>query len=75
MPITIFSTDHFLYRTAFTSLVLIASKFTPQFSLQLSPTSILRGFSVFDEDSHNHFSLDVRTRYKEIYLLSQNTII
>ncbi|MFD2562373.1 DUF5777 family beta-barrel protein [Aquimarina rubra] len=56
--------DDFIDRTSYTSQVLIARKFTPQFSLQLSPTFIHRSSSVFDEDPHNHFALGIGARYK-----------
>ncbi|WP_298316532.1 DUF5777 family beta-barrel protein [uncultured Aquimarina sp.] len=55
--------DDFIDRTAFTSQVLIARKFTSQFSLQLSPTYIHRSSS-FDEDPNNHFALGIGARYK-----------
>ncbi|AXT49747.1 hypothetical protein D1818_02530 [Aquimarina sp. BL5] len=55
--------DDFIDRTAFTSQVLIARKFTSQFSLQLSPTYIHRSSSL-DEDPNNHFALGIGARYK-----------
>lgn len=51
-------------KLAFTSQLLIASKITSQFSLQLSPTFIHRGSSAFDEDPANHFALGIGGRYK-----------
>ena len=51
-------------RLAFTSQVLIAHKFTPKFSLQVSPTFIHRSFALTDEDPHNHFALGFGGRYK-----------
>lgn len=51
-------------RLAFTSQVLIAHKFTPKFSLQVSPTFIHRSFSIPQEDPHNHFALGFGGRYK-----------
>ncbi|WP_298540155.1 DUF5777 family beta-barrel protein [uncultured Aquimarina sp.] len=56
--------DDFMDRTAFTSQILIARKFTPQFSLQVSPTFIHRSSSAFDEDPNNHFALGIGARYK-----------
>ncbi|WP_299252667.1 DUF5777 family beta-barrel protein [uncultured Aquimarina sp.] len=55
--------DDFIDRMAFTSQLLIARKFTSQFSLQLSPTYIHRGSSL-DEDPNNHFALGIGARYK-----------
>ncbi|WP_299436763.1 DUF5777 family beta-barrel protein [uncultured Aquimarina sp.] len=56
--------DEFIDRMAFTSQVLIARKFTPQFSLQLSPTFIHKGSSSFEEDPQNHFAIGIGARYK-----------
>ncbi|MBQ4819418.1 DUF5777 family beta-barrel protein [Aquimarina sp. MMG016] len=56
--------DDFTDKMAYTSQILIARKFTPQFSLQLSPTFIHRASSAFDEDPHNHFAVGFGARYK-----------
>ncbi len=56
--------DDFTDQLAFTSQVLIAHKFTPQFSLQVSPTFIHRGSSAFEEDPHNQFAIGIGGRYK-----------
>jgi len=54
----------FSERLAFTSQLLIARKFTPQFSAQISPTFIHRGSSLSDEDPTNHFAMGIGGRYK-----------
>lgn len=54
----------FSERLAFTSQLLIARKFTPQFSAQISPTFIYRGSSLSDEDPTNHFAVGIGGRYK-----------
>jgi hypothetical protein len=51
-------------RTAFTSQLLIARKFTPAFSLQIAPTFIHRNASGLPEDAVNHFALGFGARYK-----------
>ncbi|WP_271767811.1 DUF5777 family beta-barrel protein [Aquimarina algiphila] len=56
--------EDFTDQLAFTSQVLIARKFTPQFSMQLSPTYIHRSSSTFDEDPNNHFAIGIGGRYK-----------
>ncbi len=51
-------------RFSFTSQVLIARKFTSNFSLQIAPTFVHRGL-VFDEnDPQNHFAIGFGGRYK-----------
>ncbi|MBW1296477.1 DUF5777 family beta-barrel protein [Aquimarina litoralis] len=59
-----FEDTSFQDRLAFTSQVLIARKFTPQFSAQISPTYIHRGASLADEDPNNHFAVGIGGRYK-----------
>lgn len=49
---------------AFTSQVLIAHKFNPRFSVQLSPTFISRANSLLDEDPNNQFALGFGARHK-----------
>ncbi len=56
--------DSFSDRLAYTSQLLIAHKFTSQFSLQISPTYIHRVSSRFNEDPHNQFAIGVGARYK-----------
>ncbi|MBQ4802081.1 hypothetical protein J8L88_04380 [Aquimarina sp. MMG015] len=59
-----FEDTSFSDRLAFTTQVLIARKFTPQFSAQISPTFIHRGSSLSDEDPNNHFAIGIGGRYK-----------
>ncbi len=56
--------DEFSDKLAFTSQLLIARKFTPQFSVQVSPTYIHRSSSVFGEDPNNQFAIGLGGRYK-----------
>jgi len=56
--------DTFLDRASFTSQLLIAKKFSSDFSLQLSPTFIHRGLVLSNEDPKNHFALGIGARYK-----------
>ncbi|NER13445.1 hypothetical protein GWK08_08360 [Leptobacterium flavescens] len=58
------ATDNFRNRLSFTSQLLIARKFTPNFSLQLTPTYIHRGSLLFPEDRQNLFALGLGARYK-----------
>ncbi len=51
-------------RSAFTSQLLIARKFTPALSLQISPTVISRNQSALAEDPSLHFALGFGARYK-----------
>ncbi|MBS9462800.1 hypothetical protein KIM67_10280 [Flagellimonas sp. 389] len=51
-------------KLSFTSQLLIARKFTRNFSLQLSPTFIHRNSTRFEEDPTNHFALGIGGRYK-----------
>ncbi len=56
--------DEFSDKLSYTSQLLIARKFTPQFSVQISPTYIHRSSSVFPDDPNNQFALGVGGRYK-----------
>lgn len=56
--------DNFSDKLGYTSQLLIARKFTDQFSLQLSPTFIHRGSNRFDIDDQNHFVLGLAGRFK-----------
>jgi len=49
---------------AYTTQVLIAHKFTPNFSLQLSPTYIYRGASALDVDPKSYFATGIGARLK-----------
>ncbi|WP_046758734.1 DUF5777 family beta-barrel protein [Kordia jejudonensis] len=51
-------------KLAFTTQVLIARKFSRNFSFQLTPTFIHRASSRSPLDDHNHFALGFGTRYK-----------
>ncbi|GAA4271581.1 hypothetical protein GCM10022258_08750 [Aquimarina gracilis] len=56
--------DEFGDKLSYTSQILIARKFTPQFSAQISPTYIHRSSSAFSEDPNNQFAIGVGGRYK-----------
>lgn len=56
--------DEFSDKLAFTSQLLLARKFTPQFSAQISPTYIHRSSSTFAEDPNNQFAIGIGGRYK-----------
>ena len=56
--------DDFSDKLAFTTQFLIARKFTPNFSFQISPTFIHRNSSRFEVDDNNHFALGFGGRYK-----------
>ncbi|WP_255452616.1 DUF5777 family beta-barrel protein [Aquimarina sp. RZ0] len=56
--------DSFGDKLAFTTQVLIARKFTRNFSLQISPTFVHRTSSRFDIDDHNQFAIGFSPRYK-----------
>ncbi|WP_241448760.1 DUF5777 family beta-barrel protein [Aquimarina pacifica] len=56
--------DEFYDKVALTSQVLIAHKFNPKFSVQLAPTFIHRGSTVFEEDPENQFALGIAARHK-----------
>lgn len=58
------ASDGFWDKLAFTSQLLIAKKFTPNFSMQLSPTFIHRNSSRAAEDPNNHFAVGFGARYK-----------
>ena len=49
---------------AFTTQLLIARKFTRNFSLQIAPTYIQRGQNAFPNDDQNQFALGFGGRYK-----------
>ncbi|WP_298905016.1 DUF5777 family beta-barrel protein [uncultured Psychroserpens sp.] len=51
-------------KLAFTTQVLIARKFSRNFSFQISPTFIHRTSSNFSIDDHNHFAVGFSPRYK-----------
>lgn len=56
--------DSFGDRLSFTSQVLMARKFTPNFSIQLSPTLIHRNSTLFEEDPQTQFAIGLGGRYK-----------
>lgn len=56
--------DSFGDRLSFSSQVLIARKFTPNFSLQISPTLIHRNSSLFEENPRTQFAVGLGGRYK-----------
>ncbi len=56
--------DEFGDKLAFTSQLLFARKFTPQFSAQITPTYIHRSSSAFAEDPNNQFAIGIGGRYK-----------
>ncbi len=56
--------DTFSKKLAFTSQVLIARKFTPNFSLQIAPTFIYRNATAVNNDSNSHFAIGIGGRYK-----------
>ncbi len=56
--------DSFLDRTAFTTQILIARKFTQKLSLQIAPTFVHRSSSQSPLDDTNHFALGFGARYK-----------
>lgn len=51
-------------KLAFTTQLLIARKFSRNFSFQISPTFIHRVSSNFSADPHNHFAIGFSPRYK-----------
>ncbi len=51
-------------RGSFTTQVLIAKKFSPKFSFQLSPTFIHRGLIYQESDPQSHFALGFGGRYR-----------
>ncbi len=56
--------DEFYDKLGFTSQFLIARKFNPKFSVQLSPTLIHRGSTISQEDPDTQFALGVAARHK-----------
>lgn len=58
------SRNDFGSKLAFTSQVLIAHKFSRNFSLQIAPTFIHRASSRSPLDDHNHFAVGFGGRYK-----------
>ena len=61
-PITAYNENTGNY--AFTSQILIAHKFNPRLSVQLSPTLINNGSSVLDEDPNTQFAIGFGARHK-----------
>lgn len=57
-------TDDFANRLSFTSQVLIAKKFTRNFSFQIAPSFIHRGLRFSDEDPQNHLAIGFGGRYR-----------
>ncbi|MGV6832084.1 MAG: DUF5777 family beta-barrel protein [bacterium] len=56
--------SNFYDKLAFTSQILIARKFTRNFSFQISPSFVHRTSSNFGIDDHNHFAIGFSPRYK-----------
>jgi hypothetical protein len=56
--------DSFGDRLSFTSHLLMARKFTPNFSLQVSPTLIHRNSALFEENPQTQFAIGFGGRYK-----------
>lgn len=56
--------DAFGDKLAFTTQLLIARKFSRNFSFQISPTFVHRTSSKFGIDPHNHFAVGFSPRYK-----------
>lgn len=56
--------ESFMDKTSTVSQVLIARKFNPKLSLQISPTFVHRGSSIFDEDPNNQLAVGAGGRYK-----------
>jgi len=56
--------DNFLDRASFTSQLLIARKFSSDFSLQIAPTFVHRGLVISNQDPKNHLALGIGARYK-----------
>ncbi|MEB8328674.1 DUF5777 family beta-barrel protein [Flavobacteriaceae bacterium KMM 6897] len=54
----------FSNRLSFASQVLVAKKFSPDFSLQIAPSFIHRGQLLAAEDPRNHFAIGFGGRYK-----------
>lgn len=58
------SRNGFSDKLAFTSQLLIARKFSRNFSFQIAPTFVHRTSSNFSDDDHNHFAIGFSPRYK-----------
>ncbi len=56
--------DAFEDKLSYTTQLLIARKFTQQFSAQITPTYIHRSSSAFPDDPNNQFAIGVGGRYK-----------
>jgi len=61
-PVTTFNANE--NNLSFVSQVLVAHKFNPRFSLQVSPTFISKQKSVLDEDPSNQFAIGFGARHK-----------
>ncbi len=61
---TINQSDSFSDKLSFTTQLLVARKFTRNFSLQVSPTFIHRNSSLSDADPTNHFAVGFGGRYR-----------
>ncbi|MFD2567077.1 DUF5777 family beta-barrel protein [Pseudotenacibaculum haliotis] len=61
---TIVPNDSFNDKLAFTTQLLIARKFTRNFSFQIAPTFIKRNTEFWPGDDQNHFALGFGARYK-----------
>ncbi len=57
-------TESFSHRLGFTSQVLIAKKFSKDFSLQIAPTFVHRASLATVDDSESHFAIGFGGRYK-----------
>ncbi len=62
--------NDFVDRLSFTTQMLIAKKFSPDFSVQLAPTYIHRGNISSGDSPKNHFALGLGARYKLTHHLS-----
>ena len=56
--------DNFGDQLSFTTQLLIARKFTRNFSFQLAPTFVRRNVLITPEDDQNHFAIGFGARYK-----------
>ena len=56
-------TDEFSDRVAITSQILIARKFSRQFSFQVAPTLVVRGSNRFEANPNSHFAIGFGGRY------------
>lgn len=57
-------TDDFTNRLSFTSQILISRKISSDFSFQIAPTYIHRGFATSEADPQNFFAMGFGARYK-----------